>query len=192
MNNAICVPVLGFAAFSGTGKTTLLRKIIPLLRQQNLRLGLLKHSHHTFEIDKPGKDSYRLYLAGANQVLMASARRTVVMTRHAIDNQPRLADLLHRLDDNELDLLLVEGFKHHPIPKIELHRPDLGHPLICRNDPAVIAIATDAPLATDIALPVLNLNDPFAIADFIGDWYAMTKTDSYSANKSHMTGFKRA
>ena len=160
-------PTLGIAAFSGTGKTTLLRQIIPLLRAKNLRLGLIKHSHHAFEIDRPGKDSYILARAGAVQTVVASARRTAIITQHQPDAGPTLWNFIKRLDTKGLDLILVEGFKYQPIPKVELHRPILGHPLLCLHDPSVIAVAADAPLATAINLPLLDLNDPLAFANFI-------------------------
>ena len=160
-------PVLGFAAFSGTGKTTLLKYIIPLLRAEGLRLGLIKHSHHLFDIDKPGKDSHTLSEAGAAQILIASARRTVLVIKHPADDKPDLHQFLGRLDGNGLDMILVEGFKNSPIPKLELHRPRLGHPLLCRDDPAVIAVASDGLLSAEVTVPVLDLNNPRAIADFI-------------------------
>ncbi len=158
-------PVIGFAAFSGTGKTTLLSRLIPMLRKRGLRLGLIKHGHHGFEIDKPGKDSYVLRQAGAVQMLVASARRTVLMSEHSA--VPTLAELVERVDRDGLDLILIEGFKHQPIPKIELHRPCLGHPLLCLEDRFVIAVAADAPLPAEVAVPVLDLNDPLGVADFI-------------------------
>lgn len=157
--------VLGFAAFSGTGKTTLLTRLIPLLRDQGLRLALIKHGHHRFEIDQPDQDSYILRQAGAIQVLVASNRRTVLMAQHY--PEPSLEILLQRINNRKLDLILVEGFKNHPIPKIELHRPNLGHPLLCLQDSAVIAVATNAPLEQSLPVPLLNLNDPPIIARFI-------------------------
>lgn len=162
-------PVLGFAAFSGTGKTTLLTKLIPLLHERGLRLGLIKRSHHAFEVDRPGKDSYLLRQAGAAQLLVASAQRTLLIIKQR--HEPALEDLLQRVNSRGLDLILVEGFKHHPIAKLELHRPSLGYPLLCSTDPAIIAVAADAPLQEAIPLPVLNLNDPPGIADFIQDWF---------------------
>ncbi|HXH03019.1 MAG TPA: molybdopterin-guanine dinucleotide biosynthesis protein B [Candidatus Competibacteraceae bacterium] len=164
-------PVLGFAAYSGTGKTTLLRLVIPLLRARGLRLGLLKHSHHSFEIDHPSKDSYRLRQAGASQVLVTSSRRTVLMSRSLAHGDESLPQLLARLDSVELDLILVEGFKRQPIPKIELHRPNLGLPLLCRQDRHIIAVASDAPPPPDIALPWLDLNAPPLVVDFILTWW---------------------
>ncbi|MFO1351796.1 MAG: molybdopterin-guanine dinucleotide biosynthesis protein B [Gammaproteobacteria bacterium] len=162
-------PVLGFAAFSGTGKTTLLRRLIPVLRNRGIRLGLIKHSHHAFEVDRPGKDSFVLRQAGAVQVLVASSRLTAV-----IDQQPQqqvtFEAFLRRFDGAGLDLILVEGFKYYPMPKIELHRPSMGHPLLSLRDPYVIAVATDAPLATEPSVPVLDLNDLAEIAGFVERW----------------------
>ena len=158
-------PVLGFAAFSGTGKTTLLIQLIPLLRARGLRSGLIKHGHHTFDADKPGKDSYLLRQAGATQVMVASARRTL-LTKTTV-GEAELFTLLYQVASHDLDIILVEGFKHHPIPKIELHRPSLGYPLLYRQDPTIIAVAADAPLPIPISIPVLALNDPPAIAAFI-------------------------
>ena len=163
----IQTPTLGIAAYSGTGKTTLLRKVIPLLLAKNLHLGLIKHSHHKFEIDRPGKDSYILAKAGATQTVVASARRTAIITQHEEEAESTLWNLVKRLDAKGLDLILVEGFKYQPIPKIELTRPILGNPLLYLHDPLVIAVATDTPLATATDLPLLDLNDPLALADFI-------------------------
>ena len=159
--------VLGFAAFSGTGKTTLLCRLIPLLRRQGLRLGLIKHSHHVFEVDRPGKDSYQLRHAGAEQVVVASAQRTVVMAQHQRSELPGLSDFLRRVDSPQLDLILVEGYKYAALPKIELHRPSLGHPLLALNDPAVIAVASDETLPVALELPILDLNQAQSLADFI-------------------------
>jgi len=160
-------PVIGFAAFSGTGKTTLLCRVIPLLVAQGLRLGLIKHSHHTFEMDRPGKDSFVLRQAGAQQVLVASRRRCAVISQHSPTARLSLADFLNRLDSAELDLILVEGYKYYPIPKIELHRPSLGHPLLAPDDPDIVAVATDAVLTQAVAVSVLDINRPEAIAEFI-------------------------
>jgi molybdopterin-guanine dinucleotide biosynthesis adapter protein len=166
----IPLPVIGFAAFSGTGKTTLLKKLIPLLRAQGLRPGVVKHAHHRVEFDTPGKDSYELRKAGAGQVLLASANRWALMGEEAGAEEPQLQVLLQRLDCTDLDLVLVEGFRHIPFPKIELHRPSLGKPLLCEGDDTIIAIATDAPLAQPLSLPRLDLNDPPAVVAFIVDF----------------------
>ena len=133
-------PVLGFAAYSGTGKTTLLTNLIPLLRESGLRIGLVKHAHHSFEPDQPGKDSYELRKAGASQVLVASYRIWALFCEQGEGDDPVLARLLEKLDAEDLDLILVEGFKHEAIPKIELHRPCLGFAPIYPDDPNVIAV----------------------------------------------------
>ncbi|MCB1715020.1 MAG: molybdopterin-guanine dinucleotide biosynthesis protein B [Candidatus Competibacteraceae bacterium] len=160
-------PLIGFAAFSGTGKTTLLCQIIPLLTARGLRLGLIKHSHHAFELDRPGKDSFVLRQAGAQQVVVASRRRSAVLRQYPASARLSLAEFLGQFDTDELDLILVEGYKYYPLPKIELYRPSLGHPLLAPDDPDIIAVATDAPLAQSVAVPLLNLNQPCEIADFI-------------------------
>ena len=161
-------PVLGIAAFSGVGKTTLLRQVIPLLCDRGLRLGIIKHSHHAFEVDKPGKDSFILRQAGAAQIVVASARRTALITdTPGAQEMIPLFPLVQQVDSAGLDIILVEGFKYYPFPKIELYRPALGHPLLCRNDPAIIAVATDASLSIVTGIPILDLNDPIDIADFI-------------------------
>lgn len=162
-------PVLGFAAYSGTGKTTLLERLIPALARHKVRVALVKHAHHEFDIDKPGKDSWRLRKAGANQVLIASRQRWALMTEQEEDlPEPHLDELLGRLDPDRFDLVLVEGFKHEPIPKIELHRPALGKPLLYPQDSRIIALATDEPADLPPGAPtLLDLNDVEAIADFV-------------------------
>jgi molybdopterin-guanine dinucleotide biosynthesis protein B len=165
------VPLLGICAYSGTGKTTLLRRLIPLLKQEGLRLALLKHAHHSFDIDHPGKDSYELRKAGADQVLIASRHRMALIKEcFASAREPRLSDLLPCVDTRDLDLILAEGFKHEPIPKIELYRPSLGRPLIHAADPDVIAVAADAPFPLARDLPVLDLNRPEEILGFVLAW----------------------
>lgn len=161
------IPLLGFAAFSGTGKTTLLTQIIPILKHQGLRIGLIKHSHHNFQIDQPGKDSFRLREAGASPVMLVSTHRRAIITDITPAQEPRLADQLKHFDQSELDLILVEGFKAEPFPKIELHRPSLNKPLLYPNDPNIIAIASDCPLQTPDTLTQLDLNQPDMIAAFI-------------------------
>lgn len=163
------LPLLGFCAFSGAGKTTLLKQLLPLLQDAGRRVGVVKHAHHDFEIDYPGKDSYELRKAGAEQMVVASRKR-MAWVREFDDNRPEpsLQEALKSLSTASLDLVLVEGFKTEHIPKIEVHRTDLGKPLLFPDDSDIIAIATDAKpgaLATD--LPQLNLNRPAEVAEFI-------------------------
>jgi len=163
------IPIVGFIAYSGTGKTTLLIKLIPLLRQRGLRVGLIKHSHHGFEIDTPGKDSFRLRKAGANPVLVASRHRWALMKETPNQDEPELGDILRRFNEDKPDLILAEGFKHEPFPKIEIHRPSMGNPLLYSGDPSVIAIATDDATSETLPIPVLDLNRPDRITTFIID-----------------------
>ena len=165
------IPVLGFAAYSGTGKTTLLEKILPLLSARNIRTGVIKHAHHTFEIDHEGKDSYRLRKAGAKQMLIGSAQRWALMVETDRKRKDTLHELIRHLDHDNLDLILVEGFKPERITKIELVRPALGHPLFYPEDRSIIAVATDAPLPVKTILPVLNINDAAEITTFIMHYF---------------------
>lgn len=168
-------PVLGFCAYgSGAGKTTLLTSLIPVLIARGIRLSVIKHAHHKFDVDKPGKDSYRLREAGAVQTLVTSDIRWALMTERQRmpelqDNAVTLAEVLPRLDPHAIDLVLVEGFKQADIGKIEIHRPSLNYPLLATNDDNIIAIATDSPLP-GISVPTLDLNNPESIADFIVQW----------------------
>lgn len=160
--------VLGIAGFSGSGKTTLLTQVIPLLRRHGLRLAVIKHAHHDFELDIPGKDSYRLRHAGATQTLLASAHRRALITELPSPEEPVLEDLLMQLDSTLSDLVLVEGMRHGAHPKLEIHRPSLGHPLLANQDDRIIAVASDmAELAAERPVQRLDLNDPHAVAAFI-------------------------
>jgi molybdopterin-guanine dinucleotide biosynthesis protein B len=163
----INIPLIGFAAYSGTGKTTLLTRILPILAGRNLRVGLVKHAHHEFDIDHPGKDSYRLRKAGASQVLLGSSQRWALMVEHEDKGNKPLEFHIGRLDLDNLDLVLVEGFKTSAIPKIEVFRPSLGNLPLYEDDPHIVAIVTDAPEALQTKLPVFDLDDAEAVADFI-------------------------
>ena len=161
-------PLLGFCAYSGTGKTTLLTKLIPVLKGHGLKIGLVKHAHHGFDTDLPGKDSYKLRKAGACEMLVASAKRwALVHESPGRTRDPVLAELLPPLSLEELDLVLVEGFKHESLPKIELYRPSLGKPYLFPKVPGIIALATDLAPREDIEIPVLDLNKIDEIAEFI-------------------------
>lgn len=159
------IPILGFAAASGTGKTTLLTQLLPLLKKEGLRVGLIKHSHHDFEIDYAGKDSFELRKAGATPVLLVSKYRRAIIEEFENQPEPNLFDQIALFNPEKTDLILVEGFRNEAIAKIELHRAGLNKPLLFLHDPHIIAVATDKNLPTD--LPQLNLNQPTEIADFI-------------------------
>jgi len=161
-------PVIGFVAPSGSGKTTLLRKLVPVLRDRGLRIGYLKHAHHTFELDVPGKDSYQLRAAGAEQVLLASHKRWALQSEQTDGGRdPSLERMLRRFDADRLDLILVEGFKHAAYPKLEVHRTTLGRPPLYPGDPDIIAVVTDHRLPGEDHPPQLPIEDPEAIADFV-------------------------
>jgi molybdopterin-guanine dinucleotide biosynthesis protein B len=155
--------VIGIAGYSGSGKTTLIEKVIPLLVAQGLRVSLIKHAHHEFDVDQPGKDSYRHRHAGCTEVLVSSAKRWVVMHELRGAPEPALADQLKHF--SPCDVVLVEGYKNAAIPKIEVHRRDANAPLLHMDDPNVVAIATDEPL--DTKLPQIALDDAAAVAGFI-------------------------
>lgn len=158
------LPLLGFAAYSGTGKTTLLEALLPMLTESGLRIGVLKHAHHDFDVDKPGKDSYRLRKAGAGQMLISSRKRHVLMTETP-EAEADFDYLLTRFNTEKLDLILVEGCKNIAFPKIELHREEVGKPWLYSNDNNIIAIAADTQVESD--LPQMSINDLEAIRDFI-------------------------
>jgi molybdopterin-guanine dinucleotide biosynthesis protein B len=157
------VKTFGFAGWSGSGKTTLIEKLIPRLVGRGLRVSLIKHAHHSFDVDQPGKDSYRHRHAGASEILVTSSRRWVLMHELRGAQEPSFDEQVKRL--SPCDVLLVEGFKFAPIPKLEVWRKETGEALLHPNDPHIVALATDAKVQTK--LPLLDLNDDGAIALFM-------------------------
>ncbi|MCC7484857.1 MAG: molybdopterin-guanine dinucleotide biosynthesis protein B [Burkholderiales bacterium] len=155
--------IFGFAGWSGSGKTTLIEQLIPLFVERGLRVSLVKHAHHSFDVDQPGKDSYRHRHAGCSEVLVTSSRRWVLVHELRGAPEPSFADLAARL--SPCDLLLVEGFKRGQLPKLEVYRAAVGEPLLHPHDPGIVAVASDAPV--DTKLPQLPLNDPGTIAAFV-------------------------
>ncbi len=162
-------PLVGFTAYSGTGKTTLLIKLISILSRDGIRVGIIKHAHHAFDIDQPGKDSYKLRKAGASEMLIGSTNRWALMIEAGKGQEFTLENHIHRLDQDNLDLILVEGFKLGNITKIELVRPSLGKDPFFPNDKNIIAVATNGPLPIATDLPLLDIDDPEQIITFIYD-----------------------
>jgi molybdopterin-guanine dinucleotide biosynthesis protein B len=153
----------GIAGWSGSGKTTLLERLIPCFTARGLKVSVIKHAHHGFDIDRPGKDSYRHRDAGACEVMLACGERWALMHERRDEPEPVLADLLARL--SPCDLVLIEGFKQEPVPKLEVYRPEAGKPPLFPGRADIVAVA--AAVAPDTALPVLPLDDIEAIARFV-------------------------
>ena len=156
--------VFGLAGWSGSGKTTLITALIPELLARGITVSTLKHAHHAFDVDQPGKDSWRHRQAGAREVMISSQNRWALMCELRGVPEPAFEELVRRM--SPVDLLLVEGFKHHPHPKIEVYRPSLGKPLLHPGDPLIVAIASDEMLP-GLSLPWLPLSDTHAVATFI-------------------------
>jgi molybdopterin-guanine dinucleotide biosynthesis protein B len=155
--------IFGFAGYSGSGKTTLIEQLIPLFIARGLMVSLVKHAHHTFDVDQPGKDSYRHRKAGCTEVLVTSSRRWALVHELRGAPEPGLAEQVKHL--SPCDLVLVEGYKREPIPKIEVYRAQVGEPLMHPHDRNIVAIASDVRVETK--LPQFDLNSPVAIVDFI-------------------------
>lgn len=155
--------LFGLAGWSGSGKTTLLTRLLPVLIARGISVSTIKHAHHSFDIDQPGKDSYEHRRAGASEVMVASGKRWALLHENQ-GTEPALEELVATM--TPVDLIMVEGFKRDAHPKLEVHRPAVGKPLIYPDDPHIVAVASDAAL-DGISLPVLGLDDIPAIADFI-------------------------
>ncbi len=178
------VPVLGVIAWSGTGKTTLLTKVIPVLKSDGLRIALIKHAHHHFDIDHPGKDSYKLREAGAEQIVIASKNRMATI-REMPENEedPTLDEILTSVHLNQLDLVLVEGFKMADMPKIEIHRQCLQKPYLYPRDKKIIALVQDG--SNNCAPePIVNLDldNPEEVADFIIQYIKQSRVQYITEN----------
>jgi molybdopterin-guanine dinucleotide biosynthesis protein B len=156
--------VFGLVGYSGSGKTTLLIRLIPELVRRGITVSTMKHAHHGFDVDQPGKDSYEHRLAGATEVMVSSARRWALMHENRDDPEPRPEELMRHM--SEVDLLLIEGFKLEPHDKLEVWRSATGKPLLAREDRSILAVASDAAVP-GLPVPVLDLNDVPAIAEFI-------------------------
>ena len=166
--------IFGLVGWSGSGKTTLIRKLIPELTGMGYRVSTMKHTHHNFDIDKPGKDSYEHRVAGASQVLITGKKRWALLNENRQTSEPTIEELLARMD--EVDLVLIEGFKSHSHAKLEVFRPSVGKDMIAANDGSVVAVATDESLV-DVQLPVLDLNNVSAVADFVINFCDLHKSE---------------
>ena len=173
--NPLAIPVLGFCAYSGTGKTTLLKQLIPELNRRGVRLAVIKHAHHNFDVDIPGKDSFEMRKAGAKQMLVASHVRWALMTEDARDSDPELPHLLNQIEADKVDIVLVEGFKKLELPKIELHRAAHGKPFIHTHDDNIQAIACCDDTELPAELKRLDINNVPQIADYVCDYIANWK-----------------
>lgn len=172
---AFATKVFGVAGYSGSGKTTLIEQLIPRLTARGLKVSVIKHAHHSFDIDRPGKDSWRHREAGASEVMLTGGERWALLHESRGAPEPSLEEYLSHF--SPCDLILVEGFKHEAVPKLEVHRPANGKPPLWPENPHVVAVATDEPVKTH--LPVLDLNDVDAIATFVIDTLELTgKTDA--------------
>jgi molybdopterin-guanine dinucleotide biosynthesis protein B len=156
--------IFGLAGWSGSGKTTLIVNLIPELVGRGLSVSTMKHAHHDFDIDQPGKDSYEHRQAGASEVIISASKRWALMHEVRNEGEPCVDDLIARL--TPVDLLLVEGFKWHAHAKMEIYRPTLGKPLLQNDDPHIIAVASDQNIE-NLSVPVFDLNNIIGIADFI-------------------------
>jgi len=156
--------IIGLAGWSGSGKTTLVTKVIPVLVGRGLKVATVKHAHHEFDTDQPGKDSWLHRKAGASEVAIVSSRRWAIVHELRAEPQPPLTDILQKL--SPVDLVIVEGFKRHPHPKLELYRASVGKPLLHPDDDCIVAVATDAPLP-QATVPVLMLDDIEGIANVL-------------------------
>ena len=163
--------VMGLAGWSGSGKTTLMMRLLPELIGRGLTVSTMKHAHHNFDIDQPGKDSYVHRSAGATEVVVSSVNRWALMHENRGGPEPSAVELMRQM--TPVDLLLIEGFKRESHPKLEVYRRANGKPLLHPEDPHIVAVASDGPLP-DVTLPVLALDDIRAIADFILDYCGLT------------------
>jgi molybdopterin-guanine dinucleotide biosynthesis adapter protein len=169
--------VIGVAGWSGAGKTTLISRVIPYLREQGLRVSVIKHAHHDFDVDVPGKDSWVHRQSGAEEVLVSSANRWALMHELRGAAEPSLPELLRKM--SPVDLVVIEGFKSEPHRKIEVYRKASGKPPLFPEDPAIAGIATDAAIET--TLPVAHLDDIPAVAAMMQK-YAITVEDVFAAS----------
>ena len=169
--------IFGLAGWSGSGKTTLITRLVPELTGRGLRVSTMKHAHHSFDMDKPGKDSYVHREAGATEVMVSSTERWALLHENRDRPEPSMEELVAYM--TPVDLLLVEGFKTYPHDKIEIHRAATGKPLLTTDDPSIVAVASDTPESLSVSVPTLDIDDIPGITDFIVAACDLTGARSY-------------
>ena len=167
--------VIGFAAYSGAGKTTLIKKVVKILKELSYKVSVIKHAHHNFDTDLPGKDSYEIRASGAENMLVSSSKRWALIHENNNNSELKLTDLLNILKNIDSDIILVEGFKSENFPKIELYRKETGKELLCRSDKNIVAIATDSNINTGKNIKILDINNPTQIVDYIIEYLDISK-----------------
>ena len=167
--------IIGFAAYSGTGKTTLIKKVVKTLKELNYRVSVIKHAHHNFDIDQPGKDSFEIRASGAENMLISSSKRWALMHENIGDSELKLIDLLKILKNLDSDIILIEGFKSENFPKIELYRKEIGKELLCTSDKNIVAIATDSDIKINNDIKILDINNTRQIVDYIIEYLHISK-----------------
>tara|TARA_B100000686_G_C16763306_1_gene960152 strand:- start:1196 stop:1708 length:513 start_codon:yes stop_codon:yes gene_type:complete len=161
--------IIGFAGYSGVGKTTILTQVIKILSAKGYKISVIKHAHHNFDIDKPGKDSYELRKSGAKEVLVSSKTRWVVIHENYEEKECNLNELIEKINPDNVDVIIVEGFKNEKFPKIEIYRKGISKTKLHERDNNIIAVATDKPSILNTKINILNLNNPDQISEFIID-----------------------
>tara|TARA_B100000676_G_C17986731_1_gene792351 strand:+ start:21 stop:539 length:519 start_codon:yes stop_codon:yes gene_type:complete len=167
--------IIGFAAFSGTGKTTLIKKIVSILSKKKYTVSVIKHAHHNFDLDQPGKDSYEIRKSGAENILISSEKRWALIHENKNNQELSLEDLLNILGNIDSDIILVEGFKKENFPKIELYRKEIGKDILFYNDKNIVAFATDVDINIEQNIEKLDINDPQQIVDYIIKFLSLDK-----------------
>ena len=167
--------IIGFAAFSGTGKTTLIKKIVSILSKKKYTVSVIKHAHHNFDLDQPGKDSYEIRKSGAENILISSEKRWALIHENKNNQELSLEDLLNILENIDSDIILVEGFKKENFPKIELYRKEIGKDILFYNDKNIVAFATDVDINIEQNIEKLDINDPQQIVDYIIKFLSIDK-----------------
>ena len=167
--------IIGFAAFSGTGKTTLIKKIVSILSKKKYTVSVIKHAHHNFDLDQPGKDSYEIRKSGAENILISSEKRWALIHENKNNQELSLEDLLNILGNIDSDIILVEGFKKENFPKIELYREEIGKDILFYNDKNIVAFATDEDINIEQNIEKLDINDPQQIVDYIIKFLSIDK-----------------